>query len=296
MPLKGIPHLGIGEDTAQRYQFVSLATIAEGPRTFEQWEAIGVKNLAKRSMEWKVGDTTKGFLGMGKKPTSLQLIEEFACERILDPQTMQRAHELLHAELLLAAIPVRGIMWARAAGGLEETGAFIQLTQAAFVQAPLTMEPISPLVFTVSKGVVVGVVSGTKDGSFDDVDVVPIAGFRLPMEGDEEPDESDAPDEEPGIDDDDEDARIHFVGYAAQTKSIHFAGYLGDGETLPSADIEKVRTWIARKATADGQPVERVHVEFPDAASARRARPALASIGARVMVMNASGELDELSA
>jgi hypothetical protein len=286
MPLKGIPHVGIGEDTAERYEFVSTAMIAGGPRSLEEWEAIGVKNLAKRSMEWKVVKTTRGLLGMGKKPVSLQLVEEFACERILDPHTMQRAHELLKAELLMVAIPVRGILWACPAGDVEETGAFMATTRAAFVGAPRTMEPISPLVFTVSSGALVGVVRGLGE---EDVDVVPTAGFGLPMD-----EELETEDDEDDLED--EDARIHFVAYVPSTKSIHFAGYLGEDETLPASDVEKVRGWIARKTTEDGRPIDAVHVEFPDADSARRARPALAPLGVRVMAMNDRGELEELPA
>lgn len=277
LPMKGIPNLGVGEDTAERFQFV----LETGARSFADWEAIAVRNLAKRSMEWQVTSTTKGFLGMGKKPTALRLIEEFACERILDPNTMHRAHELLHAGLLIVAIPVRGLMMARSAGAPEDTGPFLASAMAMFTNAPLTTEAISPLVFTVNNGAVVGVVRGSGEA---DVDVVPLAGFKLPMVGDDEPE----------LDETDEDARLHYVGYLPATRSIHITGYLGENETLPAADIEKVRSWTARKTTSDGQPIQVVQVEFPDVDSARRARPALLPLGARVMVMNDSGEFDEL--
>jgi hypothetical protein len=196
MPLRGIPHVGVGEDTPERYEFVSQAAVAAGPRDFAAWEAVGAKNLARRSMDWKVKDKTKGFLGIGSKPLSLEMIEEFACERILDVATMRKAHELLQAPLLVVAIPVRGIMWARPAPtDVAEAGKFIGLARLAFEKVPKNIEPITPVVFSVMDGKLVGVVSGMAEGGRpSDDEIEPERGFPWPVSGggpQEEDDEDD---------------------------------------------------------------------------------------------------------
>ncbi len=181
MPVASLPRYGVGEDRNDSFEFIGNAQIAMGPRTFDEWEAIAVRNVGRRSMEWRVKGKTKGFLGIGARPHVLELIEEFACERILDVQLMQRAHELLRAPILAVSIPVRGIMWARPA---PATGCEMELlaqSRDAFVQAPNSLEPITPLVFAIQQGRVTGVITGGADPErFLAEGIEPIRGFPWP--------------------------------------------------------------------------------------------------------------------
>jgi hypothetical protein len=285
--LPGLPKVGLGEDTPQRYSYVQHHDLVA--RTFEQLEALAVANLAKRPGQWKIKTKSGGVLGIGAKPSMIELVDEFACERILDVAFMQKAHALLKSPLIAVAVPVRGILWAAPAGGdVATVGNLIALARRAFVEAPANMEPISPAVLTVSDGKVVGVVQGMtgETPELDREHVEPTRGFPWPVQpiGGESAD-----DEDEEIDDDDDSRRLHMVGYVKQTKSVEFACYLGEGESIPAAEIAELAAWVERKTTPAGDPIAEVRVSFPDATIAKRAAPQIRPTGARIVYMDDHG-------
>ena len=181
--IPGVPRVGVGEDTPQRYMFAQDKDVAE--RSLAALEAIALANLAKRPSAWTVKSKAGGVLGIGAKPTMIEFIDEFACERILDVAFMQQAHALLKAPLIVAAVPVRGILWAvPAPTDVAVAGQFLSLVRAGFVNAPANMEPISPVAFTLSEGRVVGIVQGTSSDTpeIDREHVEPDRGFPWPVQ------------------------------------------------------------------------------------------------------------------
>ncbi len=142
----------------------------------EDLEAIAVANLCRRPEFWTVREKSKGFLGMGSKPTLLELIAEHAAARILDATFLQKAHEQLNAPLLAVAVPFRGVIWARgAAASVQDIAAFAEAVRHAFIDVPRGVEPISPHVFTVLDGKITGVIQRESDDKTGDLE--PTSGF-----------------------------------------------------------------------------------------------------------------------
>ncbi len=178
LSIKGLPHVAAGMDTRERFQFVQHSDLDEST-TLADLEAIAVANLGRRSEFWTVKEKSKGFLGIGAKPTFLELIAEHAAARILDTAFLEMAHEQLNAPLLAVAIPFRGVLWARsAAGSAQDIAAFAEGARRAFTEVPRGVEPISPHVFTLLNGKVTGVIlrDGDKAG-----DLEPTGGFPWPL-------------------------------------------------------------------------------------------------------------------
>jgi hypothetical protein len=98
---------------------------------------------------------------------------------------MQKAHAVLRSKLVVVAVPVRGILWAGpTVEDMVVMTEFLGRARRGFVNAPENMEPISPCVFTVSDGQVVGIVQGfhgERPSELDMEHVEPAIGFPWPV-------------------------------------------------------------------------------------------------------------------
>jgi hypothetical protein len=87
--------------------------------------------------------------------TDARLPDPWACERICDPDAMRRiAADLNAGPDLLVAVPTRGFLAAMSAGGEPE--AVRRFTMAAAARFRAGPNPITPVVFVVSRGLVAG--------------------------------------------------------------------------------------------------------------------------------------------
>lgn len=155
MPLPGLPRVALGEDTPERFFFLpkpGLASAEWAVRSFEEWEAIAVSNLARRPRRWKIAERSGGVFGVGGKPSRLEYIDEFACEHTIDATFMNEAHALLGSKLLAVAIPVRGILVAVDGANPAHAGNLADYARRGFVGAPQGLEPITPHIILFQDG------------------------------------------------------------------------------------------------------------------------------------------------
>lgn len=298
MPVKGLPRVGVGEDTRERYTFVQHRDLNEST-TFAELEAISLANLAKRPGHWTVKEKSKGLLGIGARPLMLELMDEFSAERVLDVAFMTQAHDQLKSPLLTIAIPVRGIMWVRAAAtDVATAGAFLELARKAFENAPEGLEPITPVVLTMQDGKLVGVVAGmSREGTpmGIDEDITPLRGFPWPVQGDPLADEAsdgadeEGDDEDDGDDDGDEGRRLHRVGYDRTSKTIEYACHVDPGESIPDDEVALI-AHIVKTGALGTSPVEVVRVACHQRSIAEQIAPQIRPTGAQIVFMNDAGE------
>lgn len=175
LPIAGLPRVACGVDSKQRFQFVQHADLA-GDTTLASLEAIAVANLARRHEHWSVREKSRGVLGFGQKPVWLELVAEHANSRLLDVAFLQRAHAELAAPLLAVALPVRGVLWARAAG--KDDAGFVAAVRAAFTDVPKGLEAVCAHVFVVDAGKVTGAIhpAGAEE-------LAPRSGWPWPVRG-----------------------------------------------------------------------------------------------------------------
>jgi hypothetical protein len=175
-PLAGLPRVGLGEDLPDRFQFATAETLTA--RGWSELEPIALANLRRRPAAWTVTHTRGGLFGLGKKPARLELIDEHACERLLDEEFLTKAHRLIDQEILAVAAPARGLLFA--APGIarsDEMAAFLALAERTFTKVPAHLEPISPAVFTVQEGRISGVILGHPRRQHE---LAPARGFPWP--------------------------------------------------------------------------------------------------------------------
>jgi hypothetical protein len=183
IPVPGLPRVCVGEDTPRRFNFVQQANLNERP--FADFEAVAVANLARRPASWAIKAKSGGVFGFGGKPSRLELIDEFACERILDVAFMKQAHALLASPLIVVAIPVRGILRvASATADAAATGELVEFARSGFIHVLDGMEPITPHALTIQDGAIVGIVQNMRGTTpdLDREDVEPAAGFPWPVQ------------------------------------------------------------------------------------------------------------------
>jgi hypothetical protein len=270
----GLPRVGVGEDTPERFTFVA----PDGDRSFDELETIAIANLRKRPVSWSVKKMRSGLLGLGKKPIQLQLIDEWACERLLDRDFLGQAHRLLDQEVLAVAAPARGLLYAAPGiAGPDPLAAFLSLAERAFVNVPEDMEPISPAVFTVQQGRLTGVILGHPQRTDE---IVPARGFPWPTR-----------DARPRLREDDLTVgeRLQLVGYSEPQRSIEYSCYLEDGARIPEREVERLGRVARARALPDGRPLDRVRVVFLDRQSALRGQAQLGITGATILFMGDDG-------
>lgn len=291
VPLKGLPRVGIGEDTRERFTFVQHTDLGT-PDTLAELEAIAVRNLANRPEHWNVKEKSKGLLGFRAKPRLIELTAEHAVERVLDVAFMRKAHEMLDASLVVIGIPVRGILWARAApADVADGGEFLACVRKAFADAPKGLEPLTPIVLSVQDGKLIGAATGMKH----DEEIQPRLGFPWPTQGAAVAlDSENADDGTEDSDDAESDARpgsrrLQRIGYEPATQTVEYACHVAAGETIPREEVALIE-YILKRRMLGRSPIKVVRIACPDRRIAEQIAPQIRPTGAMIVFMNDEGE------
>lgn len=155
-----MPWVGFGYDRPHSFEFLGRDSMAELGRYLDDIEREAVVNLGKRSASWQ---PTKVKLGFFKRLTILACGDDFlAAERILDTAFMREAQRQLQARGLLVGIPRRGLLLAiDGEQGVKGAGPFATMVSAQFHGGESA--PISPAVFGMKDGEIVGVVGAAAE-------------------------------------------------------------------------------------------------------------------------------------
>jgi uncharacterized protein YtpQ (UPF0354 family) len=156
-----MPLVAFGYDRPHTFEFLPAKDLPGGntPENLAQVEAAAVNNLRKRPGAWHVERVEVG----GDTLAIAICTDDFlAAERVLDKAFMMEAHRLLEGETLVAGIPRRGALLAtKMEQPRELIGRFAGAVSAQFHRGD--SPPISPLLFAVQGGVVVGYGKGAED-------------------------------------------------------------------------------------------------------------------------------------
>jgi hypothetical protein len=151
-----IPYVAFGYDRPHTFEFLNRDKLPELGRTLPEIEAVAVNNLLQRGAEWQ---------HYGSKDDIEMLLwdgDYFAAEQILNADFMRDAQLILEAYILAVGIPRRGLLLVT--DGVqtpEKLGAFGAVVSAQFYRAESA--PISPLVFGVKDGQIVGMLAGGEE-------------------------------------------------------------------------------------------------------------------------------------
>lgn len=147
-PASCVPRIGLALFEGARERLLGAAEIGAG------WDGMyqrALMNLATRQVAWEELDATSGFLGMGRKPIVVRILDALAAERILLPAFRQEVHQRFGARRVLAGVPERGVLVLHSYE--EEHRAkftdFFPRTLGAFHAAG--GEPLSPAVFVLDQ-------------------------------------------------------------------------------------------------------------------------------------------------
>ncbi|MBC7809764.1 MAG: hypothetical protein H7175_01385 [Burkholderiales bacterium] len=151
-----IPYVAFGYDRPHTFEFLNREGLPDLGRTAEEIERIAVNNLLQRPAEWQ---------HYGSKDDIEMLLwdgDYFAAEHILNADFMRDAQLILEAYILAVGIPRRGLLLVT--NGVqppEKLRAFGAVVSAQFYRAESA--PISPVVFGVKDGQIVGMLSGGEE-------------------------------------------------------------------------------------------------------------------------------------
>jgi hypothetical protein len=140
-----IPVMVYGEDRPQTFAHFPYSD--DGFAKMEQYHQEALRLL--KSVEVQVLE-----LDLAGSPMLVVTGHYYAAEKILDPEFMQRMHEGLRAELLVASIPRKGVLFVANAVD-EAVGRFLHVTEMKFNE-PETGEPICKTPFLIQGGEIVG--------------------------------------------------------------------------------------------------------------------------------------------
>ncbi len=156
-----MPVVAFGYDRPHTFEFLVASEVPGGPSSenLARIEVEALDNLRKRPGAWSAED-----IDLGENSFSLAICGDdfLAAERILDDQFMSEAHRLLEAEMLAVGIPRRGMLLAiNFKQGHESIVRLAAAVSAQHYRADTA--PISPLIFMVHEGKVVGYGKGLED-------------------------------------------------------------------------------------------------------------------------------------
>lgn len=159
-----MPWLAFGYDLPHTFQFLSAKDFPAGasPEQIDLMKQTAIRNLGQRPARWHTEDVK---LGMFKRLRMLLCTDDYlAAERILDTGFMLEAHKLLQAEMLAVGIPRRGLLLSTDAKNpeahLKRFGAAVS-AQYHRSDSP----PITPLLFIVVEGQIVGLIKGLEESA-----------------------------------------------------------------------------------------------------------------------------------
>jgi hypothetical protein len=170
-----IPWVSFGYDRPESFDFLSRAALADLKKSETEVEREAVRNLSLRKATWESVEVKLGFL---KKLRMLGCGDNFlAAERILDPGFMREAQTRLKARGLLVGIPRRGyLVVTDGEGGVDRITPFATMVSMQYHRGESA--PISPALFAVKDGSIVGMVDAGAE-----------AGRSAAMDADEEQEE-----------------------------------------------------------------------------------------------------------
>ena len=183
-----MPWLAVGYDHPHTFEFISNKQLATLDTTGQALETRALANLRKRKATWQPLDVDAKD---GKRLRMLVCSDDyFAAERIVDADFMTQAQRTLGARGLLVGIPRRGILMAT--NGEQDadlvTG-FGGAVAGQFSRGETAI--ISPMLFAVKDGAIVGIIEAVADV------VVPDGEPRGALgEGEQKEDADDERDEE----------------------------------------------------------------------------------------------------
>src|SRR5262249_45905565 len=154
-----MPWIGFGFDRPHTFAFINIEDVAAMNTTEQALEAQAIANLCARPAEWKRADVDVHGRNL---PLLTCSGDYFSAEHLLDVAFMQRGQQMLKTPGLLVGVPRRSVMMATRAGLDPNVGmAFAALVADEFRRQETA--PISPAVFAVKDGVIVGIVEEVAD-------------------------------------------------------------------------------------------------------------------------------------
>ena len=229
-----MPWLAIGYDHPHTFEFIANKQLATLHTTGQALETRALANLRRRTATWQPLDVDAKD---GKRLRMLVCSDDyFAAERIVDADFMTQAQRTLGARGLLVGIPRRGILMAT--NGEQDpdlvTG-FGGAVAGQFSRGETAI--ISPMLFAVTDGAIVGIIEAVADV------VVPDGAPRgAPGDADEDEDEGDG----------DPDAPQVVVAVSRNdrgTEDVHLMAGGQDGDRLAQA-IESAFMGVIQKNAA----------------------------------------------
>jgi uncharacterized protein YtpQ (UPF0354 family) len=155
-----MPWLAVGRDHPQTFEFINTDRLSTMNATEKTLEAQALVNLAARPLTWNEMDVD---VAGGKR---LRMLggggDYFAAEHIADPDAMADVQRRLKAKELLVGIPRRGIIFATSADQDQQVATvFAGLVAMQYLQEETPA--ISPMLFVVKDGVIVGILESIAD-------------------------------------------------------------------------------------------------------------------------------------
>lgn len=173
-----IPWIGFGRDQPHSFAFLQRSAPEEMGKSLERIEREAVRNLRLRAATWQPLDVKMGWF---KTLRMLVCGDDFlAAERILEPGFMKQAQATLKARGLLVGIPRRGfLIVTNAEQAADRLQAFAVMVSTQYHRAESA--PISPVVFAMKDGAIVGMVEAAAEAGAPSV---PDSLEDAPPEGD----------------------------------------------------------------------------------------------------------------
>lgn len=140
----GVPIVAFGYNEDNNYQFVPKDECPD----VEAMYAEALANLAELDYPWELGDAE----GLRFAASSGN---DFSAEKVLDRAAMRKAHDLLEADTIFAAVPRRTCLLAtRYELPDDEMDLFLRLMLYTYDDASYGHAPISPALFILEDGAI----------------------------------------------------------------------------------------------------------------------------------------------
>jgi uncharacterized protein YtpQ (UPF0354 family) len=153
-----MPWVALGHDRPDAFVFLQEDELREHGRSAADLEAEALANLRTREASWQMAEV--GLKGGARLRMVTCTDDFFAAERILEPEAVLDAQRRLGASRLLAAVPRRGLLaLVDAEAGADAIAWFVVM--AAEEHFGGQSAPISPMVFRMSGGRIVGALPST---------------------------------------------------------------------------------------------------------------------------------------
>jgi hypothetical protein len=155
-----LPWLAFGYDRPHTFEFLNNDQLGALKKNLEQVEQEATRNVRLRKASWQATPVPLGHAG--EVDVLLCVDDYFAAEKILDAGFLRAAQKQLKIDLLAVGIPRRGFLMAiDGRQSMAILGAFAGAVSAQYHRGD--SPPITPAVFAVVDGKVVGLLQGGED-------------------------------------------------------------------------------------------------------------------------------------